>query len=73
MTARTSPPTDGFDTYERFSERLDGKDAACVDCGAVELDVWITEGGTAARTVCVNCGHEHDDEVARRLYEGEGA
>lgn len=69
MTPRTDAPTNGFDTFERFSDRLDDSGAECQNCGSARLDVWITEGATAARTVCVRCGHEHDDEATRGLYE----
>jgi Zn ribbon nucleic-acid-binding protein len=70
LNPRTDPPTGPFgDEFGRFSARLDDRAAECHACESLRLDVWITEGGTAARTVCVDCGHEHDDEATRALYD----
>lgn len=66
---RTAPPTDGVDRFERFSQRLEADDAdVCPDCGSRSVDVWMTEGASAARAVCV-CGHEWDDDEVLRLFD----
>jgi hypothetical protein len=56
-TPRTDPPTNAWgERLERFGGRQDGVAEPCLDCGSELVDVWMNEGATAARLVCVACG-----------------
>lgn len=65
---RTDPPSDGIDTFERFSRRL--SETECDGCGCTSLDLWITEGATSARAVCPACGTNLSDEQVRARLGG---
>jgi len=58
-----SPTNQWGETLSRFSKTLDG---ACPSCGAA-VEVWITEGATSARGVCVSCDAEVDEDVLREV------
>ena len=50
----TEPPTNGFgERFDRYSKHLDRE---CPVCGSVGLDLWLTEGATEYRAVCVESG-----------------
>jgi predicted RNA-binding Zn-ribbon protein involved in translation (DUF1610 family) len=67
---RTRAPTNQWgETLSRFSTRLDWP---CDNCGHDSLDQWISEGATETAVVCPTCGHVHDDDRARELYEHYG-
>lgn len=63
----TAPPRSPFgETLDRYA----GYEAVeCPECGEVGLDVWITEGATAGRGVCVSSGCEVEHGTLLDLTE----
>lgn len=65
----TSAPTNEWgEVLERYSKLLE---AECPECGAVGIDVWISEGATDARGVCTACEDVLDEATLAGLEEVE--
>jgi len=65
----TAPPRSPFG---EILDRYSGYEAVeCPECGEVGLDVWITEGASIGRGVCVSSGCEIDHERLTEISEGD--